>query len=178
MVSSLLFSEAMYLDLVNLASASLLASAWVHLLTPRAQLSVRTMPGVVAAAATAASSPASSSASVKGKGKAISAEEAGVAPQKYSFGTLKRERRFAHPSSSGHDVPELEELVQPHIASFDALFEDGSRSGLLDLAVKDIDTKVVFDGRGKAQGKLGNKLECGLHTSATSATGKKEGSRG
>lgn len=128
------------------------------------------MPGVVAAAA---GQPAPAF-DVKGKGKAAN-RTPGSHPAKYGFSTLTREKRFAHPSTTGHDVPELEELVQPHIASFDALFEDGGssstrRGGLLDLAVKDIDTKVIFDGKGKAEGKLGNKLECGQQSSITSAT--------
>lgn len=92
-------------------------------------------------------------------------------PAKYTFKTLEREKRFRHPSKLGHDAPELEALVAPHIQSFDALFE-GARDaegrpisgdagkGLLDLAVRDLKSKAVFDGKGKEQGKLGNRLEC------------------
>lgn len=95
---------------------------------------------------------------IKGKGKSSTT----TTNPKYGFGTLAREKRFANPSQTSHDVPELEELVAPHIDSFDALFDDGSgkgKGGLLDLAVKDLKSKVVFDGKGKDQGKLGNRLE-------------------
>ena len=107
---------------------------------------------------------------LRGGAKAASTSEA-VLPAKYGFGTLKREQRFRHPSTTGHDAPELEALVAPHIESFDALFE-GARDaegrpiagdagkGLLELAVQDLRSKVVFDGKGKEQGKLGNRLEC------------------
>ena len=100
-----------------------------------------------------------------------STSKSAVAPRKYSFGTLQREHRFKHPSTTGHDAPELTALVAPHIESFDALFE-GARDpegrpfagdagkGLLDLAVKDLRSKIVFDGKGKEQGKLGNRLQC------------------
>ena len=119
------------------------------------------MPGVAAAAAPAPAPAAP--VDVKGKGREnASSKPTAQPPKKYGFSTLKREKRFAHPSTTGHDVPELEELVHPHIASFDALFEDAGnpRGGLLELAVRDIDTRVVFDGKGKSEGKLGNKLEC------------------
>ena len=124
------------------------------------------MPGLASSTSTAPAAIAAASSSVDVKGKGREARAPAVPPKKYGFSTLKREKRFAHPSTTGHDVPELEELVAPHIASFDALFEDASsgqgrgQGGLLDLAVRDIDSRVVFDGKGKAEGKLGNKLEC------------------
>ncbi|KAI5477061.1 DNA-directed RNA polymerase I subunit RPA2 [Pseudohyphozyma bogoriensis] len=87
-------------------------------------------------------------------------------PSKNSFRTLQRERAFAHPSHTGHEYPAPQELVAPHIHSFDALFEgapnpDGSinpTEGLLDLAIRDLEPKVIFDGKG-LNGTLGNKLE-------------------
>lgn len=111
------------------------------------------MPGIPAKDATAGSSVASTSKA------------------KYSFNTLERERRFRFPSEISHDAPELEELTAPHIQSFDALFQGATTpagtpvpgdagKGLLELAVKDLKSKVVFDGKGKEQGKLGNKIEC------------------
>ena len=41
-----------------------------------------------------------------------------------SFHTLTRERAFRHPPKVGSDVPALDELVAPHIDSFNALIED------------------------------------------------------
>ena len=73
------------------------------------------------------------------------------------FDTLQREDAFRNPSNTGNEVPILQELVAPHIESFNALFddsnltlEDGDSKGLLSLAIKDIGSKVVFDGTGTA----------------------------
>lgn len=50
--------------------------------------------------------------------------------------------------------------MAPHIQSFDALFSDpATGKGLLELAVDDIPSKVIYDGKGKEQGRLGNRLE-------------------
>lgn len=54
-------------------------------------------------------------------------------------------------------MPALDELVKPHIDSFNALLEDSDADasgggGLLGLAVRDIGDKVVFDSTTKAQG--------------------------
>lgn len=88
----------------------------------------------------------------------------GFAPT--SFRTLDRERAFSHPSSDGHKYTAPQELVQPHIHSFDALFEGAPRAdgsidlskGLLDLGIKDLLPKVVYDGRGEDASR-GNRLE-------------------
>ncbi|KAF9520714.1 hypothetical protein BS47DRAFT_1370286 [Hydnum rufescens UP504] len=81
-----------------------------------------------------------------------------------SFRTLEREHQFRHPSRNGSDVPILEELVAPHIESFNALFEDAGGRGLLDLATENIEPRVVFDGKGRTgetsgQAGWGNKME-------------------
>ncbi|GAA5861442.1 hypothetical protein JCM1840_005372 [Sporobolomyces johnsonii] len=98
------------------------------------------------------------------------AKGSAVAPAKFaptSFRTLDRERAFTNPSSSGPKYTAPQELVAPHIHSFDALFEGApmgkngevSQShGLLDLGIKDLLPKVVFDGKGE-EGSLGNRLE-------------------
>jgi len=83
----------------------------------------------------------------------------------YSFNTLDRENAFRHPSTSGPKYPAPQALVAPHIHSFDALFEGApleeggvsASEGLLNLAIKDLTPKVLFDGRGQ-DGKPGNKL--------------------
>lgn len=71
------------------------------------------------------------------------------------FDTLRREDAFRTPSKTSNEVPILQELVAPHIESFNALFddsnltlEDGDGKGLLSLGIKDIGSKVVFDGTG------------------------------
>ncbi len=76
------------------------------------------------------------------------------------FDTLKREESFRNPSKDGLNVPILNELVSPHIESFNALFDDsglpagdGIGRGLLSIALKDIDERVIFDGTGDRAGK-------------------------
>ena len=70
-----------------------------------------------------------------------------------SFHTLTREAAFLHPPTNKSDIPALDELVAPHIESFNALLEDPvTGKGLLALAVDDIGAKVVFDGKKPGQG--------------------------
>lgn len=79
----------------------------------------------------------------------------------HSFNTLERERLNRHPSQNGMDHPALEEIVRPHIASFDALTDlNGDGTGLLQLGVQNILPKVVFDGKKRDGQPLGNKLTC------------------
>src|SRR5436190_21954965 len=59
-----------------------------------------------------------------------------------SFDTVKREKLFRNPPSDTSAYPTLQEAVKPHIDSWNAVFEEG---GLLDLALKDIGVKTVFD---------------------------------
>jgi DNA-directed RNA polymerase I subunit RPA2 len=80
-----------------------------------------------------------------------------------SFSTLKREAQFRHPSPSATNYPELHRLVAPHIDSFNALFDS---AGLLETGIKDIQPKVVWDGKGK-EGERGNRLESELNFCAT-----------
>lgn len=80
-----------------------------------------------------------------------------VSKPSQTFHTLTREARFRFPPQEGSDVPALDELVKPHIDSFNALLEDSDADasgggGLLGLAVRDIGDKVVFDSTTKAQG--------------------------
>lgn len=71
------------------------------------------------------------------------------------FRTLEREQRFKNPPKDKSAYPMLTEAVAPHIGSFNALTE-GPGGGLLNLAVKDIGTKVIYDSTDP--GRLGNKL--------------------
>lgn len=92
-------------------------------------------------------------------------------PDKSNFGTLTRERMFRHPSKTGPDFQSLEELVRPHIESFDALTEgsDDGTAGLLQLGIEDIGEKVVFDGVPTESMPFGSKITCRslIHSSMT-----------
>lgn len=83
-------------------------------------------------------------------------------PDKSTFGTLTRERAFRHPTSEGPEFETLEELVRPHVESFDALTEGGADGapGLLQMGVEDIGEKVVFDGKTSEGMPYGNKITC------------------
>jgi DNA-directed RNA polymerase I subunit RPA2 len=74
-----------------------------------------------------------------------------------SFHTLEREKNYRTPSKEKSPYPLLQQAVRPHIGSFNALM-DGPEGGLLNLAVKDIGTKTVFDSNDPE--RLGNKLSC------------------
>lgn len=77
-----------------------------------------------------------------------------------SFQTLQRERAFQRPNKDGPAVPSLEELVAPHIESFDALFDDTHGPSLIQLAIDDMMPRVIFDDSGNTQSPPnGNKLE-------------------
>lgn len=79
-----------------------------------------------------------------------------MASTKAQFRTLEREKRFQNPSKTGSDFPLLYNAVKPHIGSFNALTE-GPDGGLLNVAVKDIGAKTIFDS--KDQERVGpNKL--------------------
>ncbi len=72
-----------------------------------------------------------------------------------SYHTLEREKIFKEPPKDKFPYPLLQEAVAPHIGSFNALM-DGPDGGLLNLAVKDIGSKSVFDS--KDVDRLGNKF--------------------
>lgn len=76
-----------------------------------------------------------------------------------TFRTLTRERQFRHPPTAQSDIPALDELVKPHIESFNALLEDDQgNKGLLALGVEDVGSKVVFDGKASEAMPWGNKI--------------------
>ena len=84
----------------------------------------------------------------------------GSSKDKSTFHTLDRERQFRHPPTDKSDVPALDELVRPHIDSFNALIEDSTGKGLLQMGVEDIGEKSVFDGQGDEERPWGNKITC------------------
>lgn len=63
--------------------------------------------------------------------------------QKWSteFDTLRRQHLFANPPTDRTAYPLLAEAIQPHVQSFNAIFD-----GLLAHGLKDIGTKVILDG--------------------------------
>ncbi|GME74390.1 unnamed protein product [[Candida] boidinii] len=75
---------------------------------------------------------------------------------KASFRTLEREQRFKNPPKDKSAYPLLADAVRPHVGSFNALTE-GPNGGLLNLAVKDIGAKTIFDSKDTSD-HLGNKL--------------------
>lgn len=60
------------------------------------------------------------------------------------FDTVRRDHLFRHPPRDKTAYPALADALQPHIESFNALFEKGK---LVEAAVKDIGTKVFLDGK-------------------------------
>lgn len=97
--------------------------------------------------------------------------------QPHTFHTLRIQDRFENPSSTEFEHPDLQDLVAPHIESFNALWSHdpsveppkGSRNGapfvgegvgLLEKTIAKIPPRVVFDGTEEtiAQGNLGNRL--------------------
>lgn len=70
-----------------------------------------------------------------------------------NFNTLEKNALFRNPSKKKSAYPDLLAITEPHIKSFNALTDDQ----LLNLAVKDIGKKSVFD---RKKAGLGNKLSC------------------
>lgn len=59
-------------------------------------------------------------------------------------GTLRREHLFQNPPKDKTAYPALSDALQPHIQSYNALFE---RTRLVEAALKDIGTKIFLDGK-------------------------------
>lgn len=93
----------------------------------------------------------------------LSPTHASTSKDKSTFHTLDRERRFRHLPKDASDVKALDELVRPHLDSFNALTEgpDGdSKKGLLNLGIHDIGEKAVFDGKATDRRPFGQKISC------------------
>lgn len=76
----------------------------------------------------------------------------------HEYNVLRREDLFRNPPKDHTAYPALQLAVNPHIESFNGLFRDDGKPGLLDHAMADIGSKTYFDGdeRKGAEGK--NKL--------------------
>ncbi|KAM7222141.1 hypothetical protein V8F06_002413 [Rhypophila decipiens] len=79
----------------------------------------------------------------------------------YQYHTLRREKLFRNPPTDRTAYPALQEAVNPHIESFNAIFgdKDGGKPGLLDHAVAEIGTKIFLDGDDKTGPAGKNKLK-------------------
>lgn len=73
------------------------------------------------------------------------------------YRTLETDKRFKNPPKDDSSYPLLKDAVAPHVGSFNALM-DGPEGGLLNLAVKDIGSKTIFD-TPETSTRLGNKLK-------------------
>lgn len=76
--------------------------------------------------------------------------------ERAKFRTLEQVQRFQNPPKDKTAYPLLHEAVSQHIGSFNALTE-GTDGGLLNMGVKDIGSKTIFDSND--QKRLGNKLK-------------------
>ncbi|KAF7332568.1 DNA-directed RNA polymerase subunit beta [Mycena kentingensis (nom. inval.)] len=83
-----------------------------------------------------------------------------------TFNTLAREESFRNPPTEGSTYDILNEFVEPHIESFNNLFDDGDRRGLISLGVESIGERVVFDGSGKDTGGWGNRMRLWIESVA------------
>lgn len=72
------------------------------------------------------------------------------------FHTLERENGFKHPSKKQSAYTLLHNAIEPHVASFNTIF-DGPSGGILEHGIKEIGKKVVFD-TPDGELPLGNKL--------------------
>lgn len=64
----------------------------------------------------------------------------------YQYNTLRRQDLFQNPPTDHTAYPALQLAVNPHIESFNALFRDDGKPGLLAHGLADIGTKVFLDG--------------------------------
>ncbi|KAG8865412.1 hypothetical protein FRB96_000302 [Tulasnella sp. 330] len=84
-------------------------------------------------------------------------------PNQNTFDTLVREHRFRHPTKEGSTLPVFQDLVAPHLESFNAITEgsagnDANDIGLLNLGLSYVPEKVVFDQIGRDGVDLGKGL--------------------
>ncbi|KAI9720595.1 MAG: DNA-directed RNA polymerase I subunit RPA2 [Candelaria pacifica] len=71
------------------------------------------------------------------------------------YDTIRREKLFRNPPKDHTAYPALVAALQPHLESFNALFE---RDGIIDLALRDIGTKTFLDGEPNQEDGQRNRL--------------------
>ncbi|KJZ73028.1 DNA-directed RNA polymerase I subunit RPA2 [Hirsutella minnesotensis 3608] len=64
----------------------------------------------------------------------------------HEYNTLRRENLFRHPPSDHSAYPALQQAINPHIESFNAIFRNDGKPGLLAHGLADIGEKVFLDG--------------------------------
>ncbi|KAK0734012.1 RNA polymerase-like protein [Lasiosphaeria miniovina] len=76
----------------------------------------------------------------------------------HEFNVVRRENLFRHPPNDRSAYPALQEAVNPHIESFNALFRSDGKPGLIDHGIAEIGTKTFLDGDERAAPDGKNKL--------------------
>lgn len=64
----------------------------------------------------------------------------------HEFHTLRRQDLFQNPPKDHSAYPALQLAINPHIESFNGIFRDDGKAGLLARGLADIGTKTFFDG--------------------------------
>lgn len=64
----------------------------------------------------------------------------------HQYDTLRRQDLFQNPPKDHSAYPALQLAVNPHIESFNRIFGDDGKKGLLDYGLTDIGTKTFLDG--------------------------------
>lgn len=68
----------------------------------------------------------------------------------HQYHTLRREALFRNPPKDHSAYPALQLAIDPHIESFNGLFRQDGKPGLIDHALADIGTKTYLDGDERA----------------------------
>lgn len=76
----------------------------------------------------------------------------------HQFHTLRRQNLFQNPPTDHSAYPALQLAVDPHIESFNAIFRDDGKPGLLAHGLADIGTKTYLDGNPRAGPEGKNRL--------------------
>ncbi|KYK56919.1 DNA-directed RNA polymerase I 135 kDa polypeptide [Drechmeria coniospora] len=76
----------------------------------------------------------------------------------HEYNTLRREKLFRTPPSDHTAYPALQSAIDPHLESFNNIFGDHGKTGLLAHGLADIGSRVFLDGDGKTGPEHGNRL--------------------
>lgn len=76
----------------------------------------------------------------------------------HQFNTLRRQDLFQNPPKDHTAYPALQEAVNPHIDSFNALFDRNGKRGILSHGLEDISEKIFFDGDDRSGPEGKNRL--------------------
>ncbi|KAJ2384837.1 hypothetical protein H4S02_004630 [Coemansia sp. RSA 2611] len=92
-------------------------------------------------------------------------EAPSVANTAVGFRTLERQFKAINPGQK-HEYPEAQKLTEPHIQSFNSLWERaGPRTpALIDVAMSLVEKQTVYDHKGDIESPLGNKIVFWLDT--------------